>query len=56
MSTGMAAGVTRTLNYDNAARIVGYSHAGAASLDQSFNYDGLDRLNDAIQTWRWPSG
>ena len=49
--TGAAAGVTRTLSYDNASRILGYTHANAAgaqpSLDQSFSYDGLDRLKQA---------
>lgn len=47
--TGVSAGVVRTLSYDHASRITGYSHTGAASLDQSFAYDGLDRLTDAIQ-------
>ncbi|MEP7296796.1 MAG: Ig-like domain repeat protein [Burkholderiales bacterium] len=46
--TGAAAGLLRTLNYDNAGRIVGYTHtrSGTAqpSFDQTFGYDGLDRL------------
>jgi hypothetical protein len=53
--TGNAAGVLRTLAYDNASRIVGMSHTSAATtpptaqgaLDQAFGYDGLDRLNEA---------
>ena len=42
-------GAVRTLSYDYASRIIGYSHAGAGALDQSFAYDGLDRLIDANQ-------
>lgn len=40
-------GVTRTLSYDAADRIMAISHtgaAGAARLDQRYAYDGLDRL------------
>ena len=40
----------RTLNCDNASRIIGYTHGGTASLDQSFACDGLDRLKDTIQS------
>lgn len=47
--SGASAGVLRTLGYDDAARIMGYTHTGAGSLDQSFVYDGLDRLANAIQ-------
>jgi YD repeat-containing protein len=45
-----ANGVVRTLRYDAGGRIIGYTHTGKgtaplpASLDQSFDYDGLDRL------------
>ena len=41
---GIAAGVTRTLAFDAAGRIVGYSHTTSANWDQVFSYDGLDRL------------
>jgi RHS repeat-associated protein len=40
-------GTLRTLSYDAAGRIVATKHAGsptAASLDQRYEYDGLDRL------------
>lgn len=40
-------GVLRTLTYDAASRITAMKHSGApnaASYDQSFTYDGLDRL------------
>lgn len=47
--TGAAAGLIRTLAYDGAGRITAYSHAsGAGALpqfDQSFSYDGRDRLS-----------
>ncbi len=50
--TGIAQGVTRTLNYDNAGRIVGYSHSNAAgtqpALDQIFGYDTIDRLTRQV--------
>lgn len=42
--TGISAGVTRTLGFDAAGRIVGYSHTTPANWDQVFVYDGLDRL------------
>jgi RHS repeat-associated protein len=46
--TGAAAGVTRTLSYDNGARINGYTHANTggtqAALNQGFAYDNLDRI------------
>jgi len=42
--TGTAAGVTRTLSFDAAGRIVGYSHTTPTNWDQVFAYDGLDRL------------
>jgi RHS repeat-associated protein len=50
--TGTSAGVTRTLSFDAAGRIVGYSHSapgkgGTAPVDQLFGYDGLDRLTSA---------
>ena len=49
--TGAAAGVTRTLSYDNGLGITGYAHqrGGVAqpALDQSFAYDALDRLTSA---------
>ena len=45
--TGAAAGVTRTLSFDAAGRIVGYSHTTAPNWDQIFGYDGLGRLTSA---------
>ena len=48
--TGMAAGVTRTLAFDAAGRIVGYSHTTPTNWDQTFAYDGLDRLTNATLT------
>jgi RHS repeat-associated protein len=48
LGSGNAAGLTRTLGYDSAGRITGYTHsnlAGAqAAYDQGFVYDGVDRL------------
>ncbi len=48
--TGISAGVTRTLAFDAAGRIVGYSHTTPANWDQVFSYDGLDRLVSANLT------
>ncbi len=45
--SGISAGVTRTLAFDAAGRIVGYSHTTPANWDQVFSYDGLDRLTSA---------
>lgn len=50
--TGNAAGSTRTIGYDDGGRITGFTHANGAgtaqpTLDQSFGYDGLDRLVSA---------
>jgi RHS repeat-associated protein len=49
--TGAAAGLLRTLQYDNGRNILALRHtqAGVAQplLDQSFVYDALDRLTDA---------
>jgi RHS repeat-associated protein len=45
--TGIAAGVTRTLAFDAAGRIVGYSHTTPTNWDQTFAYDALDRLTSA---------
>jgi len=52
--TGTAAGLIRTLGYDDAGRISGYTHTNGAGVaqpayDQSFNYDGLDRLKQQLQ-------
>ena len=48
LGSGISAGLTRTLAYDNAGRITGYVHnntSGAqAAFNQGFGYDGLDRL------------
>ena len=44
---GASAGVVRTLVFDAAGRIVGYSHSTAPNWDQVFAYDGLDRLTGA---------
>jgi RHS repeat-associated protein len=48
--TGIAAGVTRTIEYDAAGRIVGYSHTTPANWDQVFNVDGLGRLTGSTTT------
>ncbi len=48
--TGIAAGVLRTLAFDAAGRIVGYSHTTPTNWDQFFGYDGLDRLVSASLT------
>ena len=48
--TGIAAGVTRTVAFDAAGRIVGYSHTTPNNWDQTFGYDGLDRLTSATLT------
>lgn len=45
--TGISAGSTRTINYDGAGRIMAYSHASNAALNQSFAYDDLTRLVSA---------
>ncbi|MFL6679351.1 MAG: RHS repeat-associated core domain-containing protein, partial [Burkholderiaceae bacterium] len=45
--SGISAGVTRTIAYDAAGRIVGYSHTTPVNWDQVFGYDGLDRLTGA---------
>ncbi|HEX8611004.1 MAG TPA: RHS repeat-associated core domain-containing protein [Telluria sp.] len=50
LGTPSANGVVRTVNYDAASRIKGYTHTGTgtapspASLNQTFGYDELDRL------------
>lgn len=47
---GSASGLVRTLTYDAASRITNYTHAGtstASSLNQSFGYDGFDRLTSS---------
>lgn len=48
LGTGIAAGLTRNLAYDNAGRITATSHVnsggGQVAFDQGFGYDGLDRL------------
>jgi RHS repeat-associated protein len=48
--TGISAGVTRTLAFDAAGRITGYSHSTPTNWDQIFAYDGLDRLTSATLT------
>ncbi|NHZ82204.1 type IV secretion protein Rhs [Massilia sp. CCM 8695] len=59
-----ANGVVRTVNYDAASRIKGYTHTGSgtapspASLNQTFGYDELDRLtsysgNGTTQTYAY---
>jgi RHS repeat-associated protein len=45
--SGNSAGVTRTLSFDAAGRIAGYSHTTQLNWDQVFGYDGLDRLTSA---------
>jgi RHS repeat-associated protein len=50
---GIAAGLVRTLSYDSAGRIIGYTHTNAsgpqAAFDQTFAYDGVDRLIQGSQ-------
>ncbi|MDQ1925062.1 RHS repeat-associated core domain-containing protein [Massilia pseudoviolaceinigra] len=59
-----ANGVVRTVRYDVASRITGYTHTGSgtvplpANLDQTFGYDNLDRLisysgNGTTQTYAY---
>ncbi|MDQ1814179.1 BPSL0067 family protein, partial [Massilia sp. CCM 9210] len=59
-----ANGIVRTLNYDAASRIKGYTHTGTgtapspASLNQTFGYDELNRLtsyngNGTSQTYAY---
>jgi RHS repeat-associated protein len=48
--SGAAAGATRTVAYDAAGRITGYTHSSpGAALNQLFGYDGLDRLTSSNQ-------
>jgi len=51
--TGTAAGLLRTIGYDDAARITAYSHTRSgiaqAAFDQAFSYDGLGRLTSSNQ-------
>jgi RHS repeat-associated protein len=46
--TGAAAGIKRTVNYDDAGRISGFTHTNA-NYDQSYTHDGLDRLKQQQQ-------
>jgi RHS repeat-associated protein len=41
--TGKAAGLTRTVTYDDAGRITGFTHSNTA-FDQTYAHDDLDRL------------
>ena len=49
--SGAAAGVTRSVSYDNGYGVLGFTHSRAGTpqpaLDQGFAYDALDRLVDA---------
>jgi RHS repeat-associated protein len=53
LGNALTTGTLRTLAYDAVSRITGYTHTGAAtapapaSLNQTFAYDGLDRLTQA---------
>ncbi|MDQ1835263.1 RHS repeat-associated core domain-containing protein [Massilia scottii] len=64
MGSPTANGVVRTINYDAASRIKGYTHSGTgtlpspASLNQTFGYDELNRLtsysgNGTSQTYAY---
>ncbi|ATQ79253.1 type IV secretion protein Rhs (plasmid) [Massilia violaceinigra] len=64
MGSPSANGVVRTVNYDAASRIKGYTHTGTgtapspASLNQTFGYDELNRLtsyngNGTSQTYAY---
>lgn len=48
---GASAGALRTVNYDGAGKIMGYSHTNGATslpgLNQSFTYDDLGRMTNA---------
>jgi RHS repeat-associated protein len=52
--TGTAQGSQRKLDYDDAGRISTYTHFNSGNpqpkLDQSFDYDGLNRLTQATST------
>jgi RHS repeat-associated protein len=52
--TGTAQGSQRKLDYDDAGRISTYTHFNSGTpqpkLDQSFDYDGLNRLTQATST------
>jgi RHS repeat-associated protein len=52
--TGLAQGSQRKLDYDDAGRISTYTHFNSGTpqpkLDQSFDYDGLNRLTQATST------
>jgi RHS repeat-associated protein len=45
--TNAAAGMTRTLSYDNASRITAFTHS-VVGADQAMTYDGLDRLTSHV--------
>ena len=47
VGAGIAAGVTRTLAYDNAGRIVAFTHSSGVG-NQTMGYDGLDRLTSHV--------
>jgi len=52
--TGTTAGLLRSVQRDAGSRITGYTHINngspAASFDQTFGYDDLDRLTSATQS------
>jgi RHS repeat-associated protein len=51
--TGTAAGMVRTVGYDDAGRITAYTHVrgttAQTAFDQTFSYDGLGRITVASQ-------
>jgi len=51
LGNAAAGGLVRTVTYDAASRITGFTHSGAgtpAAFDQSFGYDNLDRLTSVM--------
>lgn len=52
---GNAAGLKRTVGYDDAGRIASFTHTNGAgtakpAFDQTFGYDGLDRVTQQLKT------
>lgn len=48
LGNALSGGVVRTLAYDDAGRIISATHANAASLNQTYGYDNLDRLTSFV--------
>lgn len=56
-ATGISAGLSRTISYDNAGLITGYTHTNSsgaqAGFNQSFAYDGLSRIFSSLVVATW---